>query len=423
MRRTKILLALIAALLIAVVVISGCAQKSSLPPGDLLKQAQGEVQKAQAAHSPGVKKDYYQSAEKDFSAVAGNSNDESMQAQALYELGVVYQTAPGQNQNLWSAYNTFHSLVNKFDKPASELAQRNEKPEVDKILDYVGKAKDRNKVIAAELDKKNSSNILYQIIDFFVRITGRRPWFSYWFAIILITVIIKLLITPLTKAQFKSMKEMQKIAPLVKEIQEKYKGDQQVIGQKTMDLYKEHGINPFASCLPLLIQMPILYLLFYMIRLYQFQFIHGKFIWIGSGLSHWQSVTVPFGPGGVVWIAAANLSEPDLILVVLYLVSMYISTRLSAVDPSQADQQKTMAIIMPLMFAFIFAGYPSAFLLYWLVFNIIQTVQQYLILRGHRETEGGEGGTGKPVPATPTTPAPTEKPKDQTQRVRRRRRR
>ena len=88
-------------------------------------------------------------------------------------------------------------------------------------------------------------------------LTGKKPGFSYWFAIIMLTVIIKLATTPLTKAQFKSMKEMQVIAPLIKEIQAKHKGDQKVIGEKTMELYKEHKINPFASCLPLLVQMPI----------------------------------------------------------------------------------------------------------------------------------------------------------------------
>lgn len=78
---------------------------------------------------------------------------------------------------------------------------------------------------------------------------------------------------------------MQKIAPLIKELQVKYKGDQKVIGEKTMELYKEHKINPFASCWPLLIQMPILFGLFYTIKYYEYQFALGKFLWIGSSLS------------------------------------------------------------------------------------------------------------------------------------------
>ena len=117
-----------------------------------------------------------------------------------------------------------------------------------------------------------------------------------------------------------------------------------------------------------------------MISSYEFQFANGTFLWIGSGISHAFSILVPF-VNATVWVTAKNLSEPDLILVVLYLISMYISTKMSAVDPSQAEQQKMMAIMMPVMFAFIFAGFPAAFLLYWLAFNVLQTIQQYLIMR------------------------------------------
>jgi YidC/Oxa1 family membrane protein insertase len=162
--------------------------------------------------------------------------------------------------------------------------------------------------------------------------------------------------------------------------------------------------------------MPILMLLYYTIRSYEFQFAKGTFLWIGSGLSHLTSFPVMFNPGQLVWVTARNLSEPDLILVVLYVISMYISTKLSAVDPTQADQQKMMAVVMPLMFAFIFAGFPSAFLLYWLVFNVLQTAQQYMILHG------GEPAT---VPAAPVVPTEPEKPEGDAEqrRIRRRRRR
>jgi YidC/Oxa1 family membrane protein insertase len=183
-----------------------------------------------------------------------------------------------------------------------------------------------------------------------------------------------------------------------------------------MDLYKEHGVNPFASCLPLLVQMPILMTLFYMINAYKFQFESATFLWIGSGISHLWGHTLPIGPGGKVWFTAGNLAEADLILVVLYLISMYISTKMSAVDPTQAEQQKMMSIMMPLMFAFIFAGYPSAFLLYWLVLNILQTAQQYLIMRAPEPPSAGASASGAPAPTEPTDT-------DRASRSRRRRRR
>ena len=303
-------------------------------------------------------------------------------AEALYEIAKIHHTAKGKQNNPHQAYRTLNILINTYDKPQNVLEENLTTGEVREIQKTVAAAKILKEQISADLDKLNSKKILYKVMDFFVNITGRIPWFSYWFSIILVTVIVKFLITPLTKAQFKSMKEMQKISPLIKEIQEKHKGDQQTIGKKTMDLYKEHHINPFASCLPLLIQMPVLMFLYYMIQSYEFQFAKGTFLWIGSGLSHITSFPIPFKQGELVWLTARNLSEPDLILVVLYVISMYISTKLSAVDPTQAEQQKMMSIVMPAMLAFIFAGFPSAFLLYWLVFNILQTAQQYFILRG-----------------------------------------
>lgn len=420
MKLTRLLLALIVAIVI-VAVVAGCGGGGPRveDPDKALKDARALITKAQSEKTSSVVRDKkIEEALKLYGAVAGQYGGKPQGAQAMYEMARFYETVVGY-RNWREAYNQYSLLLNKFDKSREELSGRGYLPsEIDRVLEIVKNARVGQKKMADAQDRVNAKhkllNVLnvYAIMDFLVGITGRIPAFSYWFAIVVITFIIKLLITPLTKAQFASMKEMQKIAPLVKEIQEKYKGDQQAIGQKTMDLYKEHGINPFASCLPILIQMPILLLLFNMVSVYQFQFAKGHFLWIGSSLSHLKDIPLPFGPGGIVWLTAGNLAEPDLILVVLYVISMYISTKLSSVDPTQAEQQKMMSIMMPIMFAFIFAGYSSAFLLYWLVFNVIQTVQQYLIL--HKGNE--------PVPATAPAPAPG-KPTDTTQRPRRRRRR
>ena len=419
MRLTKAAIALVAAFIL-IAVVAGCAGTAKVDdPDKFIKDARDYVAKAKAETKSSTRRDKdYQNAIDKYNAVVGSSFREKPQgATALYELGLIYETAPGKTKNLQLAYGQFNTLLNKFDKKPIDLKQRGLlEDEVKQIQDLVEKAKDKKQSVAEELNQYNKTHPmwgifdLYGMMDFLVNLTGRSRAFSYWFAIVLITVIVKLLITPLTKAQFKAMKEMQRISPLVKEIQEKYKGDQQAIGEKTMELYKQHGINPFASCLPLLIQMPILLLLFRMVSVYQFQFAKGHFLWIGSSLQHMYSFVLPFGPGGNVWFTAGNLSEPDLLLVVLYVISMYVSTKLSNVDPSTAEQQKTMAIVMPLMFAFIFAGYASAFLLYWLMFNILQTFQQYLILNKNNE------------PITVPAPAP-EPPSDGTPRAPRRRRR
>ncbi len=411
MRHTKVLAVLIAALLI-VVFAAGCAAPPKVEdPDKNIREAHDLVAKAATAKTSTARDDGYKQAIKKLTDVANSAYKEKPQAaQALFELGGIYETAPGKIKNLRQAYVEFTTLLNRFDKTKAELSNRGYLAnEVDQVLGLVDKAKEKKITVAHKLDVENSKSRLlgflnlYKVMDFLVNLTGKKSGFSYWFAIILVTLIVKTAITPLTKAQFKAMKEMQKIAPLVKEIQEKYKGDQQTIGQKTMDLYKEHHINPFASCLPLLVQMPILMLLYYMIRTYEFQFANGTFLWIGSSLKHMYDVNVPFGAGGTVWITAGNLSEPDLILVVLYVISMFISTKLSNVDPTQAEQQKMMAIVMPVMFAFIFAGFPSAFLLYWLVFNILQTAQQYMILHGRTEPATAEGPA---QPDSSDTPRP-----------------
>jgi YidC/Oxa1 family membrane protein insertase len=395
---------------------------------ELLEKAQAKAAAAKDAKSSADRNDNYAAAIKILQDVANDKKyaGTPQGAEAMYmiaridfDLADATKNTKKQHDYLFPAYEELKKLLNIYDKPVNVLEETLTPTEARRVRSLVEDAHALKDKAAARLDKLNSTDFKYKILDFFVGLTGRVPGFSYWFAIILITFIVKLILTPLTHAQFKSMKEMQKVAPLIKEIQAKHKGDQKTIGEKTMALYKEHSINPFASCLPLLVQMPILIGLFYTMKSYEFQFANGTFLWIGSGLSHMTSFPVPFSLGQLTWFTARNLAEPDLIILVLYLVSMYLSTKISAVDPTQADQQKMMAIVMPVMFAFVLAGFPSAFLLYWLTFNVLQTVQQYYILRS-----GSSGGpTAQMEPAIPTPPEPQEGGDSQDARVRRRRRR
>jgi YidC/Oxa1 family membrane protein insertase len=209
--------------------------------------------------------------------------------------------------------------------------------------------------------------------------------FSYWFALVLITLIIKAVLFPFTKKQFKSMADMQRIAPKMKEVQEKLKGrPADEINRKVMGLYKEEGVNPAAGCVPMVAQMLVLIPLYSMIRMYEFQFQKGYFLWIGSALSrHYPQ------------FLATSLAVPDVPLLLLYLVSMFLTSRLQppAADPQQAQQQKMMAYFMPIFFGWITWQYawPSAFTFYWLVLNAISTWQQWHILRA----------VGAPVPSNP----------------------
>jgi YidC/Oxa1 family membrane protein insertase len=238
-------------------------------------------------------------------------------------------------------------------------------------------------------DQRLRNRFLYKVLDFFVRFTGRVPGFSYWFALVLITLIIKAILFPVTKRQFKSMADMQRIAPKMKEIQEKLKGrPADEINRKVMALYKEEGVNPAAGCVPMLLQSALLFPLYYGIRWYEYQFRNGYFLWIGSPLSHRYPQFL-----------ATSLAVPDVPLLVLYLVSMFLTSRLQppAADPQQAQQQKMMAYMMPLIFGYMTWVYawPSAFTFYWLILNAISTWQQWHILKA----------VGAPVPsALPQVP-------------------
>jgi YidC/Oxa1 family membrane protein insertase len=236
-------------------------------------------------------------------------------------------------------------------------------------------AQDRLDVVLRERDLRSRHNVLYRVLDFFVMLTGRIPGFSYWFALLLITILIKLILFPFTKRQFKNMADMQRIAPKMKEMQEKLKGrPADEINRKVMALYKEEGVNPAAGCVPLIAQMVALIPLYQMIRMYEYRFRGGYFLWIGSSLSHQHPQ----------WIAT-SLAMPDIILLVLYCISMALTSKLQppAADPQQAQMQKTMTYFMPVIFGAMTWNFawPSAFTFYWLVLNLISTAQQWHILK------------------------------------------
>jgi YidC/Oxa1 family membrane protein insertase len=180
-------------------------------------------------------------------------------------------------------------------------------------------------------------------------------------------------LTTLSIKQYKGMREMQRLQPYIKELQAKYKDNKEVLGPKTMELYKEHGVNPAGGCIPLLFQLPIFWFMYQCVRMYQYHFTDGTFLWIGSSLH------AKF-PDYV----AANLSQPDQVLIVLYAASMYVTQRMMPqTDPTQAEMQKTTALMTSMVFFFIFSQghYASAFVLYWLISNIFSTATQMYYMR------------------------------------------
>ncbi|CAA7599819.1 Membrane insertase OXA1/ALB3/YidC [Acididesulfobacillus acetoxydans] len=181
----------------------------------------------------------------------------------------------------------------------------------------------------------------------------------YGVAIILLTIIIKTIIYPLTWKQMASMRKMADLQPKVKEIQKKYKDDAQKAQAAVMELYKEQNVNPMSGCLPLIIQLPIFWSLY-------------------SALLHF-----PYGNSGSAHFIWFNLTQKDpyFILPVLAAATTFLQTRISSPTAATDPTQKVMLYFMPLMFGYISATVPSGLALYWVTMNFVSVLQQLYINR------------------------------------------
>ena len=220
-------------------------------------------------------------------------------------------------------------------------------------------------------------NVLWQIVS-----AINVPLKNYGWSMIVLAAGIRLLFWPLNAAQFRSMIKMQKLAPQIKKLQAKFKGDNQKLQQETMALYKQAGANPLAGCWPMLVQYPVIISVYYVVLNHRPLLENQSWVWIGSALSQSAASVKLFGQP----ILAASLAHPDLILIVLYAISMYVSVRyasMPATDPQQAQTQRMMALISPLMLGFLGWKYqwPSAMVLYWFAYNAFTMGQQLYMLR------------------------------------------
>jgi len=205
------------------------------------------------------------------------------------------------------------------------------------------------------------------------------PIKNYGWSLIILAALIRLVFWPLNTAQFKSMMKMQKVAPQIKAMQARYKGDQAKLQQETMALYKREQVNPFAGCWPMLVQYPIIISVFYVVTQNKSVFENENWMWIGTAISaKWPA------------IFASSLAHPDLVLIILYAASMYFSVRFGSIpstDPQQAQMQRMMSIISPLMLGWLGYKYqwPSAMVLYWFAYNLFTMGQTIYLLRRYHE--------------------------------------
>lgn len=211
---------------------------------------------------------------------------------------------------------------------------------------------------------------------------------NYGIVIILLTIIVRIILIPLTISQTKSMAKMQKLQPELKELQKKYKDDKQKLQQETMEFYKRNNVNPLAGCLPLIFQMPVFFALFQALRspseivtniLGSFT-INGVTNGIKTGLAGFLS-TADFNLTGAanpnynfLWMNL-NVKDPYYILVILMVATMFISTRMTTTDPKQSK----IMYIMPVAFGVISFQFPSGILVYWVTTNIWSIGQQWVV--------------------------------------------
>jgi len=202
---------------------------------------------------------------------------------------------------------------------------------------------------------------------------------SFGLAIIALTIIVNVVMYPVTMKQINAMKAMQELQPKIAELQKKYAKDRQKLSQEQMKLYKESGMNPAGCLLPMLIQMPIWIALFQSIMLSLAVAPEGL-LNLSRYLYAWPVVysILPLGKD-FLWL---NLAEPDMLLAILVGGTMWLQQKMTMstpADPRQAAQSRMMLWMMPLMFAFFALSFPSGLSLFWVTSSVIRIVVQYYV--------------------------------------------
>jgi YidC/Oxa1 family membrane protein insertase len=190
------------------------------------------------------------------------------------------------------------------------------------------------------------------VLELFHRWTG-----NWGIAIVLLTVVIKLLFFPLSAASYRSMAKMKMVGPRLAKIRESYPDDRMKQNQAMMDLYKTEKINPLGGCLPIVVQIPVFIALYWVL------------------LAAVELRQAPF----YGWIRDLSLPDPWFVLPALMMGSMIIQTRMNPTPPDPV-QAKVM-MIMPFAFGIMFFFFPAGLVLYWLVNNVLSILQQWHITR------------------------------------------
>ena len=195
------------------------------------------------------------------------------------------------------------------------------------------------------------------VLTYCYNLTVSMGFANYGVAIIVMTVLIKMLLYPLTVKQIRSMKAMSELQPKMKALQEKYKDDKVKLQSEISNLYKVSGVNPLSGCLPLVVQMPILIAIFYAIRDYQY-----------------------VGPTTFLWLADLANPDPTYVLPVISAATTFVQSLQTMPDTSSA-QNKMMLYFMPVFIGYISLQFSAGLVLYWIITNLVQILQQWWMAR------------------------------------------
>ena len=241
---------------------------------------------------------------------------------------------------------------------------------------------------------------------------------SWGLAIIGLTVLVRAALVPLTLSQFRSMQNMQRLAPQIKALQAKYKDDKQRMNEEMMKFYRENKVNPFASCLPLLLQLPVFISLFYMLRT------SLKLDICGPEMHRYLHVplhqTIPssllskttcgqVAPGSAKFLFIPDITAKTTGVVLVVLLVMYVSSQLasSVMMSASADaNQRRLMIALPFFFTIFIFTFPGGLLVYWITTNLWTIGQQYYVRRrvgpppAPAATDGAKPARGRPATAT-----------------------
>ncbi len=240
------------------------------------------------------------------------------------------------------------------------------------------------------------ANIFQPLIDVFQSVLlffHNHVGISWGFSIVVLTIVMRAILLPLTVKQFHSMQKLQRMQPQMKAIQAKYKDDKQRQQQEVMKFYKENEINPLGSCLPLVAQIPVFISLFYMLRqdlrknicpdtqaVYQAKYAAAHHISTAAAAAH----TTPCGANnGAGFLFIPDLTDKATGWVLIVLLLLYVGTQLASSlmmsSPMMDKQQRKLMLFLPLVFVVIVIRFPAGLIVYWITTNTWTMGQQYTV--------------------------------------------